>query len=272
MIEKIIASGRPGVGTAALDVAVKLGLAYGGWYHPDDGVPERYALAALDDAEGHHAVIEKMIRAANGTLYFTEDETTDLPLAAIRRTTLRLDQPFFIVDLAGQGGFSASRQTAMWIVENRIRILCVLGAPALTDDTANAKIANVLEATLFLAMMDTGIAAPLTSVGERPHDLQRLVEMPETVDAALAYLEGALSLKDRTTIANMAAEELVSLHASLGDYINRHFDLFAPQSVLLSDCRQRSGQRDLSGDGAVAVIIRALWERLRHTCRIRIVK
>lgn len=31
MIEKIISNGTPGAAAAALDLAIKLGLAYGGW-------------------------------------------------------------------------------------------------------------------------------------------------------------------------------------------------------------------------------------------------
>ncbi|MEE4112942.1 MAG: hypothetical protein V2I40_09025, partial [Desulfobacteraceae bacterium] len=84
--------------------------------------------------------------------------------------------------------------------------------------------------------------------------------------------ERTLSLKDKAAIANMTLDELVSLHFTLGSYINTHFDLFTVNTALLTDCQRRSGQWRLAPKDAAAVIIRALWDRLRATCRIRIVK
>jgi hypothetical protein len=79
-------------------------------------------------------------------------------------------------------------------------------------------------------------------------------------------------LKDKTTIANMVADELLSLQSTLGNYINANFDLFTANRALLMDCQRTSGRAELAPEDAAAVIIRALWERLRATCRIRIVK
>jgi len=120
-------------------------------------------------------------------------------------------------------------------------------------------------------MMDAGITLPAGSVVDHDH-LDQKGAIAVTLEAAIDHLERTLSLKDRATIANMAAAELVSLQVTLGEYINRHFDLFTAGSGLLTDCRRRSGQWDLAPTDAAAVIIRSLWDRLRATCRIRIVK
>ena len=79
-------------------------------------------------------------------------------------------------------------------------------------------------------------------------------------------------MKDRATIANMAFEELPALDATLGDYIGSHFNLVAADCKLLADCCRRTGARRLDPDEAAAVIIQKLWERLRATCRLRVIK
>jgi hypothetical protein len=177
-----------------------------------------------------------------------------------------------IQDLSRENGFSASRRIAEWIADNRIQILHVDGegqgrrVPSVADS-----VSKILEAVFFLSMMDTGVTSPLQSVVEQDRRPRRETP-PQTMEAALNHLERTLSLKDRITIANMVADELVSLHFTLGDYINTHFDLFSTGSGLLTDCRRRSGRWDLAPEDAAAVIMRTLWDRLRATCRIRVVK
>ena len=271
MIEKIISSGRPGAATAGLEVAIKLGLAHGGWCSEGEPVPDKYRLERLPDAS-YGSVTEKAIGAGQGTLYFMEGETTSLGFETTKRTALRLNKPLLMLNLARESGFFASRRIAVWIVENRIKVLHVDGegddrrSPFVAD-----RVAQILEATFFLAMMETGITSPLPSVVNQERMPER-ESPPETMAAAMHHLEQSLSLKDKATIANMTAGELVSLYVTLGNYINTHFDLFTANTGLLTDCQRRSGRWDLAPKEAAAVIIRALWERLRTTCRIRVVK
>jgi hypothetical protein len=271
MIEKIIASGEPGAAAAAIEVAIKLGLAYGGWCREGESVPDKYQLERLPDAS-NRSITEKAVKAGQGSLFFTAGETASLLLKTTRKTALRLNKPLLIQDLDRENGFFASRRIAVWIAENRINVLHVDGEgeahqfPSIADN-----VSKILESTFFLSMMETGITAPLQSVVERER-LPQPENPPETLSAAVNQLEGSLSLKDRATIANMTADELVSLHFTLGSYINSHFDLFTDNTELLTDCQRRSGQWGLAPKDVAAVIIRALWDRLRATCRIRIVK
>lgn len=271
MIEKLISSGYPGAAAAALDVAIKLGVAYGGWCREGGPVADKYRLERLPDAS-HGSVTERAVSAGQGSLYFTKGETTSLGLEKIKKVALHLNKPLLIQDLARESGFSSSRRIALWILENRIKVLHVDGeGDAQSFQSVADSVAKILEATFFLAMMETGITPPQQSIVEQARMSQR-ESPPETMQAALIHLERSISLKDKATIANMSAGELVSLQATLGDYINRHFDLFSPDSGLLTDCRRRSGQAGLMPEDAAAAIIRALWELLRTTCRIRIVK
>lgn len=272
MIEKIIANGQPGAAAAALSVAVKLGLAYAGWCSENEPVAKKYRLERLPGA-AHQTVTEKAVRAGQGTLYFTVGDTASLGLEMIKKSTLRFNKPILIQDLDRDSGFSASRRIAAWINDNRIRALHVDGEKRENRISAliASRVAKILEATFFLAMTEGGIGSPLPSVVQQTRK-PRHDQPPQSVRAALHHLERSLSLRDKTTIANLTADELVSLHFTLGDYINSHFDLFAADSALLTDCRRRSGRWGMAPVDAAAVIIHALWERLRLTCRIRIVK
>ena len=266
MIERIVASGNAGVAAVALDVAIKLGLDHHGWCRDDDPVPDNYGLQRLRGASLGE-LVERAVAAAQGSVYFTGSENVSFQLETTRKIVFRLNKPLLILNLSRETGFSASRRIAVWIAENRIRVLHVDGE----GESTPARVADLLEATFFLTMMETAIPlSPGSVMDQAPMGPQ--APAAQTVDAAVDHLEGTLSLKHRATIANMAAAELVSLHASLGEYINRKFDLFTADSRLLTDCRRRSGRWDLPPTDAAAVIIRSLWDRLRATCRIRIVK
>lgn len=271
MIEKIISDAGSGPAIAALDVAFKLGLEYGGWYLDGQPVANKYQLERLSDSV-HGSVAEQSVGTAQGTLFFTHAAGTSLALKTIKKIALRLNKPFLIVNLVTQSGFSASQGIAGWISENRINVLHVDGeGPDPLVATADQSVAKVLEAAFFLSMMDAGITSPMQSVSRQTR-MPVKQAVPETIEAAVNQLERTLSLKDRATIANMAADELVALHASLGDYINTHFDLFTTNAGLLADCQRRSGQMALAPTDAAAIIIRALWDRLRATYRLRRVK
>ncbi len=257
MIVQLISCGPSGIAAAASAVAEKLGLDH-------DDPCGRGPLATRGTS------LESAVAAAHGSLYFADGAGPTLRLETVKKAALRLNKPILILDRTHESGFAASRRIAVWIAENRINALHVDGDD-LADSAMAAAFKDILEATFFLTMMEADISSPLKP--EVPREpLSGKAAPPETVAAALDHLEGSLTLKDRATIANMSPGELASLNYSLGNTINTRFDLFTTNQGLLDDCRRRSGQVDLSAQHAAAVIIRALWERLRATCRIRIVK
>ena len=81
-----------------------------------------------------------------------------------------------------------------------------------------------------------------------------------------------MSLKDRTRIASMDEGDLIDLHFSLGAYVRNEFGLWSGNDDLLNDCRQMSGITFMHPDDAAAFIIGELWERLRKTHKLRIIK
>jgi hypothetical protein len=272
MIEKIIACAPSGPAMAALDIAIRLGLDHGGWSLDDCPVAAKYRLERLSGGS-FRSIAEKAVGAAHGSLFFADGQhILSLRGETIQKIAMRRNKPFLMLNLDRERGFSASRRIAEWIVVHRVAVLHVDGegdprpAPSVASE-----VAQIMEASFFLSTMQTGITSPLNSVVQKERSPQREIP-PASMEAAVNHLQQSLSLKDKATIANMAVDELVSLHFTLGDYINNHFDLFSANTDLLADCRRHSGQWDLGPESMAALIIHALWERLRDTCRIRIIK
>lgn len=272
MIDKIVVSRKSGPALAALNLAVKLELQTAGWSEGDD--PDFAHAFGLQPVASNSSpsALEHCVAASHGTINFTLSQTagTSLQAETLKRCSLRLNRPLLVVKIDAESGFWAARTVAGWIVENRIRVLHVDGDCG-EQDSVRKGIADILEAAYFLAMATPGLpSADKPDAG--PERMSQAARQVETLAAAVDHLERELALKDKTTIANMAFSELKSLGATVGGYILTHFDLYSDGSKLLADCRRQSGTSEQSPDEAAAVIIEELWERLRASCRIRVVK
>jgi hypothetical protein len=100
----------------------------------------------------------------------------------------------------------------------------------------------------------------------------RGVGMPKTVDDAVKRLIARMPLKFKVNLSNMDEGELINLHFTFGAFIRNQFGLWSGNEDLLNDCRQMSGITFMHPDDAAAFIIGELWERLRKTHQLRVVK
>ena len=76
----------------------------------------------------------------------------------------------------------------------------------------------------------------------------------------------------KTTIANMAYSELPNLYLTLGGYILNNFGLLSGNWGLMRSCRSEAKTSMQHDEDAVSIIIEALWEKLRQTHKLRVVK
>lgn len=273
MIEKIVVSRTSAVSHTVLKAATKLDLETGGWLDDDADLMAAFHLKRVGKASSSSG-LEQAVSASQGTLYFTTGKEIGAAsrFEKLKRCALRLNRPLLVVDLDDQRGFSASRRVSAWIAENAIRVLHVDGScGGQVQAGIHKSIADILEAAYFLGMTQLGLPSAVETAA-RPGHTAPTGPPPETVKAALDHLENGMSLKDKAAVANMSPGELAALDSTLGGYIRSHFGLFTEGSQLLADCRRRNGTAELSPDHAAAVIIEKLWERLRATCRIRVVK
>ena len=95
---------------------------------------------------------------------------------------------------------------------------------------------------------------------------------PKTVDEAVERLISELSLRDKVKIAKMDRENSLYLHKTLGSHIRQEFGLWSGNIELLESCRLLTGQDQCHVDRASAMIIDALWARLKRTHAVRAVK
>jgi hypothetical protein len=70
----------------------------------------------------------------------------------------------------------------------------------------------------------------------------------------------------------MSHVELPNLQLTLGGYILNNFGLLAGNWELMRSCRAQAGNIFQHDEDAVAVIIDALWEKLKKTHKLRVVK
>jgi hypothetical protein len=151
MLKKIISGGQTGVDRAALDVAMRLGIAHGGWVPKgrlaEDGpLPTYYKLEEMPTAE-YAARTEKNVLDADGTLIISRGTPTG-GTEYTRKMVLKHGKQLLHIDLAmGQRPEAAADLISSWIGMNQIETLNVAGPRASGDP----EIYNAAAAILGLA-------------------------------------------------------------------------------------------------------------------------
>jgi len=70
----------------------------------------------------------------------------------------------------------------------------------------------------------------------------------------------------------MDEKELVELDMSLGLYIRSEFGLWFHDTELIGNCCSVVGKQDLRSDSVSSFILKKLWEELRKTHLLRVIK
>ena len=79
-------------------------------------------------------------------------------------------------------------------------------------------------------------------------------------------------MKDRTTLGNLAEDELSNLHINLGECTRNEFGLRSGNKDLMASCCTIVKMDKIHEDTASTIIIEALWEKLRESHKLRVVK
>ena len=127
MVQRIISGGQTGVDRAALDVALELGIACGGWCprgrrSEDGAIPDGYPLTETPTDE-YPERTEWNVRDADGTLILCRGRP-DRGTALTARLARRLKKPLFEVDLDAPVPAEAVRP---WLDAQGIATLNVAG-------------------------------------------------------------------------------------------------------------------------------------------------
>jgi hypothetical protein len=265
MLKKIISSGETGAARGALDAAIRLDIPHGGWTirgraAEDILLPAEYRLEEIAgdrwiDAERQN------IFDADGTLILSHGRMSRR-IGTIRDMAESLTRPWLHSDLKVTGAFEVALTLNEWVIENGVSILNVAGSRASSDPKLQRATSDLLEAFYYLHLMKP----------ETTEVTPESTPLPRRVEEAVSQLMRRMPLKDRTTMANMTEGELPALEPTLGEYIRNTFELDTGNTALLESCRWVSRNMKMPPDKGASIIIRKLWEELRRTHMLHIVK
>jgi hypothetical protein len=265
MLQKIISSGLNSVARAALDVALHLDIAHGGWISKGEASGQGRAASSYDLQEltSNLDCMQKCVTSADGTLLLTRGEI-DGELKTIRTFAQKNGRHFLHIDLQRVPAFKASTVIADWLMHQKVDVLNVAGSGPNTPDTYE-KIFRVITSAYWLTQAKIDEASARSSGRTSPG-------LPLSISEAVSRLLTDMSLKDKATMANMTEDELTNLNFTLGSYIRNAFGIWSGNEKLFKACRTASGDPALPRKEAATVIIGELWKELRRTHKLRIVK
>jgi len=193
---------------------------------------------------------------SDGTVIFSRGKPTG-GTDYTRKMVLKHKRQLLHIDLNLITSYDAAHLLLSWIDLQHIEILNVAGPRASKDPTIYNDVFRVLE-----------MAHKIHGKGL----IGNTEKLPRTVDEAVERLIRELSLKDKTNIANMTENELMTLQFTLGSYIGSEFGVWTGNAELLYSCKRAAGDVHVDPDHAPTVIIENLWKRLRESHKLRVVK
>ncbi len=255
-IKKIISGGQTGADQAALDVAIKLGIPHGGWIPKNrkagDGIiPEKYQLNEMPFTS-HTGRTEKNVLESDATLIISYGELTGGP-ALTRKLAMKNGRNWLHVDLNMTPAVQAVSIISSWIRLNEINILNVTGPRAIKEPKIYQDTMNLLEKALCVNLIKDNVDEFLASQAHSSQIGRDVVNQ----------IVSELSLKQKVIIANLMIDEIETLQYAIDLYISSR-----PEMTDVSGM-DKTG---LFGDEAYTVIMKKLWNKLRKTYKLRIVK
>jgi hypothetical protein len=230
-------------------------------------LPDKYELQEML-TDSYPERTEQNVIDSDGTLIISHGSLTG-GSAYTRKMAMKHGKPWFHIDLNKTPTFHAGMLIEDWVSKNGIETLNVAGPRASKDPLIYGLVTVILELVCNLGVAKDD--SPKLPYDPIKIDRAETKELPKTVDEAVNILTNELSLKDKTTLADMTEIDLVDLHFSLGLSIRNRY-LYPRNENLLESCRQEAKEKYLHWDQASNVIIRALWKRLKESHRLRVVE
>lgn len=273
-IKKIISGGQTGADRAALDVAILLDIAHGGWIskgrRTENGrLPAKYNLREMPTT-GYIERTEKNVIDSEGTLIVSHGELTG-GSALTPQFAEKYSRPWLHIDLNSTPAFRAAGSIKSWIEINGIEVLNVAGPRASKDARIYQTTVEILRTVFYMELIDNSVPDPVTVAGKITGGV-KCSGFPTTMDEAVNRLIAELSFKEKTKMANLPPKKLVALTSTLGKHVINEFALGAGNNKLMEACRQVSGGDEIHPDQAALIIMMQLWEKLQTVNVLRVVK
>jgi hypothetical protein len=97
-------------------------------------------------------------------------------------------------------------------------------------------------------------------------------DYPQTIEQAVERLVNHLSLSDRVFVANLGEDDLSMVHSLLAPIVRDELGVLSGNRTLIDACRLKTGNPNLSPEGAFSFLIQLFWKTLRKTHTLRIVR
>jgi hypothetical protein len=274
MLKKIISGGQIGADQAALDAAIKYNFPHGGWIQKGrktkSGIlPDKYQLEEMS-VSGYKQRIEQNVIRSDGTVIISRGDLTG-GAAYAQQMANRHNRPFLQINLHVVPVFIASSKINTWIINNGIKVLNVAGSRTSEDMNVYKDTYYIIEGTILLTLVNAKPGEHLTDY-DRKDFLDKIPIPPKTVAEAVEQLMLDLDLEDKVKIAKADFNELINIHLRLKNYLKNAFGVWHENKELLADCRTISEETIYNEEKATFVIVKALWERLKKTHKLRVVK
>jgi hypothetical protein len=274
MIKKIISGGLTVADQAALDAAMSLGIPHGGyipWGRMTEigTLPSKYKLQDLN-TDNHLECIERNVKESTGTLIISVGELNDDSKYA-RKITIKNSHQVFVVDLELTPSFEATTIVYDWIQKYNIDELYIIGPFTYEYLNIDRHMTIIVEGALLLDLMDAPQGSKVTDYYKDMY-LQKLPVLPKTVDEAVDQMITDMTLEERVRMASFDKEELRVINYSMSIFIRNQLFMKDINKELFESCRTVSGNKNLNEGTAALVIIERLWEKLRGTHTLRVVK
>ncbi len=265
MITKIISGAQSGADQAALDVAINLGIPHEAWIPAGWGAKNGIVSGPYTFREMPTSSVPQWIKHnilySSGTLILSHGKLTGGSAAVFQSAEPR-DRPILHVDLSLTGEFAAAQLIHSWFERNEIGVLNVAGARAEKDSRIYDAAVRVLETALHLGIIETNALHPV-----RPS-----APVPRNVEEAVDQILSRLTLREKAAVAKMREFDLNLFSPALVRIIRENFALYSGNEELLESCRAFYGPHETDQNGPIVVIIRALWEKLKGSYTLRVVK
>jgi hypothetical protein len=151
MIKKVVSGGQTGADQAALDIAIKLGVPYGGWIprgrKTEAGpLPETYKLQEMPD-ENYASRTRQNVIDSSGTLIISHGELTGGSEYTME-LAIANHRPWLHIDMSAAQPGAAAKSIKKWVKSNKISILNVAGSCASRDPEIYQATSEIMEAVL----------------------------------------------------------------------------------------------------------------------------
>jgi hypothetical protein len=204
-------------------------------------------------------------------LIISHGKLTGWGAALTEKLANKHSRPCLHLDVNKTNSFKAAVLVNSWLIQNKIEVLNIAGPRASKDPKIYQNTKDILKTVLNLDIVQDSmpdLLKPPLETNKRPDGLP----LPRTVDEATDRLVSEMPLKVKVILANMKEIDLISLHPTLGLYIRDNFGLWSGNEELMKSCRTLMGEEKIHEDSASQLIISKLWEKLRESHLLRVIK